>query len=122
MATPARAPAHAPALPAPSENVTAATDAVPSPDAAAESSLCPLQDSAESLALQASDDISNIHDVHRAYACLEGLIEPRRLNDPAEVYVSRSELSALLRLLNLELQRRIDTAETTIASVRLALA
>jgi hypothetical protein len=95
---------------------------MPSPDAAAEPSSCPLQDSAESLALQACDDVSNIHDVHRAYACLEGLIEPRRLNDPAEVYVSRSELGALLRLLNAELQRRIDTAETTIELVRLALA
>ena len=114
--------ARAPALPALSEKVTAAPDAISSSDAAAESSLCPPQDSAESLALQASDDISNIRDVHRAYACLEGLIEPKRLNDSAEVYVNRSELSALLRLLNLELQRRIDTAETTIELVRLALA
>jgi hypothetical protein len=122
MATPARASAHAPALPAPSENVTAAPDAMPSPDAAAEPSLCPLQDSAQSLALQASDDINNIHDVHRAYACLEGLIEPQRLKDPAEVYMNRSELGALLRLLNAELQRRICTADTAIKSVRVALA
>jgi hypothetical protein len=122
MATPAREPEHAPALPAPSENVTAAPDAIPNPDAAAESSSCPLQDSAESLALQACDDINSIHDVHRAYACLEGLIEPKRLNDPAEVYVNRSELGALLRLLNAELQRRICTADTTIESLRLALA
>jgi len=60
--------------------------------------------------------------VHRAYACLEGLIEPQRLKDPAEVYMSRSELGALLRLLNAELQRRIYTADTAIESVRVALA
>ncbi|WP_256330939.1 hypothetical protein [Variovorax sp. YR266] len=84
-------------------------------------SSCPLQDSAESLALRASDDIDNIHDVQRAYACLEKLIAPQRVNDSEEVYATRSELSALLQLLNAELQRRIDTADTTIESVRMAL-
>ncbi|QGW84948.1 hypothetical protein GOQ09_10215 [Variovorax paradoxus] len=60
--------------------------------------------------------------MHRAYACLEGLIETQRLKDPAEVYMNRSELGALLRLLNAELQHRICTADTAIESVRVALA
>jgi hypothetical protein len=92
-----------------------------SSDAAAAASLCPPQDSAEALTLQASDDIDSIHDVQRAYACLERLIAPQRVNDPEELYVARSELGALLRLLNAELQRGIDTAVTTIESVRAAL-
>ena len=122
MAAPARASAQSPSLLASSETATAASDAVTRPDTAIAARLCPLQDDAESLALQASDDINNIHDVHRAYACLEGLIEPQRLKDPAEVYMNRSELGALLRLLNAELQRRICTADTAIKSVRVALA
>ncbi|WGT62606.1 hypothetical protein [Variovorax paradoxus] len=81
----------------------------------------PLQDSAEALTLRASDEIDTIHDVQRAYACLERLIAPQRVNDPEEVHVTRSELGALLRLLNAELQRGIDTAVTTIESVRAAL-
>jgi hypothetical protein len=88
---------------------------------AAAASLCPLQGSAEALTLRASDEIDTIHDVQRAYACLERLIAPQRVNDAEEVHVTRSELGALLRLLNAELQRGIDTAVTTIESVRAAL-
>ena len=93
-----------------------------SSDAAVATTLCPLQDSDEALTLQASDDIDSIHDVQRAYACLERLIAPQRVNDTEELYVARSELGALLRLLNAELQRGIDTAVTTIESARAALA
>lgn len=65
--------------------------------------------------------IDNIQSVQRAYACLEKLIAPLRVNDSEEAHVTRSELSALLQLLNTELQCRIHTANTTIKSVRSVL-
>jgi hypothetical protein len=74
----------------------------------------------ESLALQACDDIDSLHAVHRAYACLEKLIVPQRVHDAEEVYPTRTELGALVRLVNEELQRRIETAEATIQSWRAA--
>jgi hypothetical protein len=76
--------------------------------------------SVESLALQACDDIDSLHAVHRAYACLEKLIVPQRVNDSEEVYPTRAELGALVRLVNEELQRRIEAAEATIQLWRVA--
>ena len=77
--------------------------------------------SVESLVLQACDDIDSLHAVHRAYACLEKLIVPQGVNDTEEVYPTRTELSALVRVVNEELQRRIETADTTMQSLRVAL-
>lgn len=76
---------------------------------------------AESLALQACDDIDSLHAVQRAYVCLENLIGPQRVNDTEEICPTRSELSALVRLVNEELQRRIEAADTTIRLLRVAL-
>lgn len=77
--------------------------------------------SVESLALQACDDIDSLHEVQRAYAGLEKLIVPQGLNDTEEVYPNRTELSALVRVVNEELQRRIETAGTTVQLLRDAL-
>ncbi|MGJ7532689.1 MULTISPECIES: hypothetical protein [unclassified Variovorax] len=77
--------------------------------------------SVESLALQACDDIDSLHEVQRAYAGLEKLIVPQGVNDTEEVYPTRTELSALVRVVNEELQRRIEAAEATIQSWRAAL-
>ena len=88
---------------------------VPSPPESSESV------GAESLALQACDDIGSLHVVRRAYACLERLIAPQGVNDTEEVYPSRTELSALVQLINEELQRRIETADTTIQSLHVLL-
>ncbi|MDQ0081775.1 hypothetical protein J2W35_002114 [Variovorax boronicumulans] len=77
--------------------------------------------SVESLVLQACDDIDSFHAVHRAYACLEKLIVPQGVNDTEEVYPTRAELSALVRLVNEELQRRIEAAEVTIQSWRVVV-
>jgi hypothetical protein len=77
--------------------------------------------SAESLALQACDDIDSLHVVRRAYACLEKLIDPQHTSDMEEVCPSRTELSALVGLVNEELRRRIETADTTMQSLRAAL-
>ncbi|WP_228121824.1 hypothetical protein [Variovorax paradoxus] len=73
---------------------------------------------AESLALQACDDLDSFHTVRRAYACIEKLIVPQHVNDTDEVYPTRTELGALVRLVNEELQRRIETAEATLQSLR----
>ena len=98
MADSVRASAHAPSFPVSSEPVDA-----------------------ESLALQACDDVESLHVVQRAYACLEKLIVPQRTNDTEEVCPTRTELSALMRLVNEELQRRIEAADTTMQSLRGAL-
>jgi hypothetical protein len=37
------------------------------------------------------------------------------------VYPTRTELSALVRVVNEELQRRVETADTTMQSLRVAL-
>ncbi|QNK65397.1 hypothetical protein [Variovorax sp. PAMC26660] len=58
--------------------------------------------------------------MQRAYACLEKLIAPQHVNDTEEVCPTRTELSALVRLVNEELQRRINTAEVTIQALRAA--
>lgn len=78
----------------------------------------PLQHAPESLALQTGDDIASIREVHCAYACIEKLIVARHVSDCEEVYPTRSELGALVRLINEELHRRIEAAEGTIGSLR----
>jgi len=98
MASFDHASAHAPSVPESSETV-----------------------SAESLALQACDDIDSLQEVQRAYAGLEKLIVPQGVNDTEEVYPTRTELSALVRVVNEELQRRIETADSTMQLLRVAL-
>lgn len=75
----------------------------------------------ESLALQACDDIDSLLGVQRAYACLEKLIVPQGVNDTEEVYPTRTELGALVRVVNEEMQRRIETADATMQLLRVAL-
>ncbi|MCY1531455.1 hypothetical protein D9M68_666790 [compost metagenome] len=77
--------------------------------------------SAESLALQACDDVDSLHAVQRAYACIEKLIVPQRVGETEEVFPTRTELGALVRLVNEELLRRIEAADATAQSLRAAL-
>lgn len=98
MAISAGASARAPSLPGSSETV-----------------------SAESLALQACDDIDNLQVVRRAYACLEKLIAPQYVTDTEEICATRTEFSVLVRLVNEEMQRSIEAADTTIQSLLVAL-
>ena len=76
---------------------------------------------AESAALQAGDEVEGIRQVHSAYVCLEKLVVPVQVNEREEIYPTRSEFGALFRLVNEELHRRIDAADSTIASLRDAL-
>lgn len=77
--------------------------------------------SVESLALQACDDIDSLHEVRRAYAGLEKLIASQSVTDTEEIHPTRTELSALVRVVNDELQRRIDKADTTVQALRVSL-
>ncbi|MCR6477226.1 hypothetical protein NU688_13785 [Variovorax sp. ZS18.2.2] len=77
--------------------------------------------SAGLLALRACDDIESLHVVQRAYACLEKLIGPQHTSDMEEVCPSRTELSALVGLVNEELRRRIEIADATMQVLRVVL-
>lgn len=118
MARPARAFKHAPSISHSAEDAAAALNTEPKTDHAPAPKSVPFLHSLESFALQAVDDIENIRHVHHAYACLEKLVVPLRANDCEEVYPTRSELSALVRLVNEELQRRIEAAGSTVNSLR----
>lgn len=73
------------------------------------------------LALQASDDADALNDVMRAYTTLEKLIDPVALSDSEVLTPSRTELSALLRLLNNALLVRIGTVAAATGAVHDAL-
>ncbi|MFM9923541.1 hypothetical protein VLK31_11175 [Variovorax sp. H27-G14] len=75
----------------------------------------------DSLALQACDDANNLNEVLHAYACLEKLIEPAELGDTEQVNPSRTELAALVGMVNLEMSRRLAVIETTLESMRAEL-
>lgn len=75
----------------------------------------------EALAIQACDNTESLRELLSAYACLEKLIEPVELGDTDQVNPTRTELSALVRLVNEEMQRRIDSIDTTLQSMRSAL-
>ena len=101
-----------------------------SPSATAQSSSCsdvdgiafdPEQNTAESLALQACDDNDSLREVFCAYACLEKLIVPSQVSDTEELNPTRSELSALVRVINEELSRRIESADKTAQAMRAML-
>uniref|UniRef100_UPI000D378EBB hypothetical protein n=1 Tax=unclassified Variovorax TaxID=663243 RepID=UPI000D378EBB len=80
-----------------------------------------LSTSAESLALQACDDVDSLRVVQRAYACIERFIDPQRLSEADEVCLSRSELGALVGLVNDELLRRIGVADAAVQALRVVL-
>lgn len=122
MARSARAFAQSPTLSASLETAAVALSAVPASPKALPIASSPPRRSAQSLTLQAGDETDSLRDVLRAYAALEKLIVPVGTNDSNEVYPTRSELSALVRVINDELHRRIDTVDTTLHAVRAALA
>ncbi|WP_234382350.1 MULTISPECIES: hypothetical protein [unclassified Variovorax] len=77
--------------------------------------------SAESLTLQACDEVDALHELQSAYTGLEKLIASQHSNDTEEICTTRTELSALVRVVNEELQRRIRAADLTLQTLRIAL-
>jgi hypothetical protein len=75
----------------------------------------------DDLALQACDDAGALNDVVRAYTALEKLIDTSALSDCEVLTPSRTELSALLRLLNDALLVRINTVNAATGVVHEAL-
>jgi hypothetical protein len=75
----------------------------------------------DALALQASDDAGTLNDVMHAYTTLEKLIDPIALSDSEVLMPSRTELSALLRLLNDALLVRISAVSAATCAVHEAL-
>lgn len=82
---------------------------------------CPTSPNLDDLALQACDDADTLNDVMRAYAALRKLVDTSALNDSEELTPSRTELSALLGVLNDALTARIDTVNGSTSAVREAL-
>jgi hypothetical protein len=84
-------------------------------------SLNPASIDLDDLALQACDDADNLNDVMRAYSALKKLVDTSALNDSEVLTPSRTELSALLGVLNDALLLRIDTVNGATGAVREAL-
>ena len=81
----------------------------------------PVSPNLDDLALQACDDADTLNDVMRAYSALKKLVDTSALNDSEVLTPSRTELSALLGVLNDALLARIDTVNGATGAVREAL-
>jgi hypothetical protein len=81
----------------------------------------PEQPTVETLALQVCDDTDSLRDVHSAYACLEKLIVSPEPGDAEEPSPTRNELSALVRVVNEELSRRIESVDKAVQAMRAAM-
>jgi hypothetical protein len=75
----------------------------------------------DTLALQTCDEAENLNEILRAYTAFEKLIEPGAPNDSEVLTPTRSELSALLSLLNEALVARIGAVNVAAGDLRRAL-
>lgn len=75
----------------------------------------------DTLAIQTCDDAENLNEILRAYTAFEKLIETGAPNDSEVLTPTRSELSALLGLLNEALVARIDAVNAAAGDMRRAL-
>lgn len=87
------------------------------PSTSSEPSFLELDD----LALQTCDDADALSEVMRGYIALEKLVDPSAVNDSEDVGPNRSELSALLRLLNEALTSRIVAVNKAADTLRAAV-
>jgi predicted RNA-binding protein YlqC (UPF0109 family) len=76
---------------------------------------------AEAFSLQTCDDVDSLREVLCAYVRLEKLIVPLEVSDTEQLNPTRSELSALVRLINDEMGRRIDAVGKTVHAMRATL-
>lgn len=81
----------------------------------------PASPNLDDLAIQACDDAENLNDVMRAYSALKKLVDTSALNDSEVLTPSRTELSALLGVLNEALLARIDAVNAATGGVCRAL-
>lgn len=75
----------------------------------------------DTLAIQTCDDAENLNEILRAYAAFEKLIDTSAPNDSEVLIPTRSELSALLSLLNEALVARIGAVNAAAGDMRRAL-
>jgi hypothetical protein len=75
----------------------------------------------DTLAIQTCDDAENLNEILRAYTAFEKLIEPGAPDDSEVLTPTRSELSALLSLLNEALVARIGAVNAAAGDMRRAL-
>ena len=69
-------------------------------------------------ALRITDEFCNLKDVHRAVACLQGLLSPIHGTPHCEEFsIEPAELRALLTVLNAELERRTEPVDAAIRSL-----
>lgn len=87
----------------------------------AQSRADPTSPTLDTLAIQTCDDAENLNEVLRAYIAFEKLIETGAPNDSEALAPTRSELSALLSLLNEALVARIDAVNAAAGDMRRAL-
>ena len=78
-------------------------------------------DITDSLSLQACDDTDSLREVLCAYSCLEKLIAPLEVGDTEQLGPTRTELGSLVRLVNDEMSRRIEAADSATRAMRAAL-
>ena len=75
-----------------------------------------------SSALCITDEFCNLKEVHRAFACLQGLLSPiHRTTQHEEFSIEPADLRALLTVINAELERRTEPVEAAIRSLGKAL-
>jgi hypothetical protein len=76
---------------------------------------------AADLALEPEDEFGRLQEAHLAQACLNGLLSPLGLPEQPEDFSMRpDELRALLRVLQVEMERRAGVVGEAIGALRLA--
>jgi hypothetical protein len=71
--------------------------------------------------LDAINELASLRDAFQAYEAVEKLVGVVVLSDSQDIHATRDELSALLRVVNGELTRRIDTVEQGLEAILEAL-
>jgi hypothetical protein len=75
---------------------------------------------AEFLAIDACDEADSLRELLSAYTCIEKLVQPVEFSD-TDLNPTGAELSALVRVVNEEMERRIDSIDKTLQSMRSVL-
>lgn len=73
-----------------------------------------------SLALDVSDELSELKETYRAFGCLESLLVPVEIQRSDEFYVTPTELRALVALVHAEFGRRIDAVGLAVDALQTA--